>query len=267
MSNYVQTTLFENEESNVNTLISGRRVGLIGKFNNKAALLRRVKEAGADDSSKDGLTRDTQILVIGSDVKQKMWDQLKCYEHDGWHPLQVTEQDLMRILSGYCTEYSMFDNWSKRINIDMSYYNWNPPIVNDDENTNTTIRRSSPLVYDEGNPIYGLEMYVPDIAGVNMGVFRQMIGNFGGYANVEYNDETNVVMLGDETLRKLERGEKDDVILQIESCYNNSSSLMFNVQFTCESDFVNWVKLRVEKYDDEITRELLDVYLRTRTSI
>ena len=87
-----------------------------------------------------------------------------------------------------------------------------------------------------------------------------MIGNFGGYANTEYYDETNVVMLSEDTLRLLEQGIKDDVITKIEKTYNESSTKMFNIQFTSESDFIAWVKRRMKEYPDESTIALLNKY-------
>ena len=103
-----------------------------------------------------------------------------------------------------------------------------------------------------------MEIYVPNRPNTDMGIIRQIIGNFGGYANAEYFDDTNVVMLGDSTLQKLEQGVKDEVVLTIENQYNKSNTKMFNIQFTSESDFINWVKSRMEKYPDESTIALLE---------
>ena len=95
-----------------------------------------------------------------------------------------------------------------------------------------------------------------------MGIIRQLIGNFGGYANTEYFDETNVVMLSAETIRLLRQGIKDDVIKQIEKQYNESSAMFFNIQFTSELDFISWVKKRLEKFPDECTKALLEKFER-----
>ena len=105
-----------------------------------------------------------------------------------------------------------------------------------------------------------MEIYIPNNPNKDMGVLRQLIGNFGGYANTEYLEETNVIMLSRESLMTLEKGEKDDVITSIEEQYNNSSSKMFNIQFTSEPDFINWVKKRLEKYPDESTKTLIGYY-------
>lgn len=93
-----------------------------------------------------------------------------------------------------------------------------------------------------------------------MSIIRQLIGNLGGYANAEYFDDTNIVMLGDSTLKNLEQGIKDEVILSIENHYNKSNTKMFNIQFTSESDFINWVNERMKNYPDESTIKLLDAY-------
>ena len=243
--------------------LTNRRVGFIGKFKNRAALIRKVKEFGASEKSKEGLTRDTQILVIGDEVKQGIMNRLLCYEHDGWKPLRISETELQEIFKGHYAGFDTSPVPTKQINIDMSYYNWTPPVFIDDEdedNADTGIRCSSPLVYGDDNPIYGMEIYVPDRPNTDMGVLRQIIGNYGGYANTEYFDETNVVMLSAETLRLLEMGIKDDVIRNIEKQYNESSTMFFNIQFTSEPDFIAWVKKRLEKFPDESTIALLEKY-------
>ena len=143
----------------------------------------------------------------------------------------------------------------------MSYYNWTPPITSeDDSDEDSGVRCSSPLVYGDDNPIYGMEIYVPNKSNTDMGILRQLIGNFGGYANPEFYDDTSVIMLSEETLRLLEQGIKDDVIIQIEQQYNGSSAKMFNIQFTSEPDFISWIKKRMQKFPDESTLALLDKY-------
>lgn len=256
----IQQDLFGDNATIQQNPLSDRRVGFIGKFKNRAALVKKVKEFGALEKSKDGLTRDTQILVIGSDVKPEEQNRLLCYEHDGWKPMKISESDLQEIFKGHYAGYETAPDPVKQISIDMSYYKWNPPTVSDEDGEDSSVRCSSPLVYGEENPIYGMEIYVPNRPSTDMNAIRQIIGNLGGYANADYFDDTNVVMLGDSTLQKLEQGIKDDVILDIENQYNKSGAKMFNIQFTSERDFVTWVKARMEKYPDESTIALLEKY-------
>lgn len=263
----IQQDLFGDNATIQQNPLTNRRVGFIGKFKNRAALVRKVKEFGASPKSKDGLTRDTQILVMGSEIKQEVLNRLSCYEHDGWKPLKIKEAELENIFKGHNNGYETPSVPTKQISIDMSYYYWVPPVYSDEDDEDdegTGVRCSSPLVYSAGNPIYGMEIYVPNRTNKDMRVLRQIIGNFGGYANTEYFNETNVVMLSEETLRLLEQGIKDDVITNIEKQYNESSTKIFNIQFTSETDFICWVKKRLEKYPDESTKALMDEYILRR---
>lgn len=259
----MQQDLFGDNATIQKNPLTNRRVGFIGKFKNRAALVKKVKEFGASEKSKDGFTRDTQILVMGIDIKQEDLNRLLCYEHDGWKPLKINEAELQEIFKGHSVGYETTLEPIKQVSIDMSYYNWNPPMVSDEDGEDAGMRCSSPLVYGEDNPIYGMEIYVPNHPNTDMGVIRQIIGNFGGYANAEYFDDTNVIMLGEDTLDKLKQGIKDDVITQIETQYNNSPAKMFNIQFTSEPDFISWVKKRMEKYPDESTLSLLAEYAKS----
>lgn len=255
----IQQDLFGDSTIIQQNPLTDRRIGFIGKFKNRKALIDKVKDFGASQKSKDGLTRDTQILVIGSDVKQEDLNRLLCYEHDGWKPLKISEAELQDIFNGHYAGYETPPTVKKQVSIDMSYYNWTPPVISDEDGEEDgSVRCSSPLIYGDENPVYGLEIYVPDRPNSNIGIVRQLIGNFGGYANKEYFDDTNVIMLSDETLQLLEQGIKDEVITHIEKNYNDSSAKFFNIQFTSEPDFINWVRKRMEKFPDESTIALLE---------
>lgn len=267
-TNEIQSDLFGEANIISDKPLKDSYVGFIGRFSKKDAIARRCVELGAinelnkkGDKYLTGLTRKTSVLFVGTNVTSNENNKLLCLQHDGWNPLILNKDDLDNIIQGRYSGYNVSIPAQKNINIGISHYRWTPPTMDEDEDGgNSNIRKSSPIVYGEQNPIYGLEMFVPNIPGVNMNVFRQIIGNLGGYANAEYYDETNVILLGDETLRKLEQGIKDDTIRYIEDKYNNGSSPMFNVQFTCESDFIAWVEKRVEKFNDESTRKLLEAY-------
>ena len=131
----IQQDLFGNDAINQQNPLTNRRVGFIGTFKNpsRAALIRKVKAYGATKESKEGLTRDTQILVIGSDVKQETLNRLTCYEHDGWKPLKISETELLEIFNGHYSGYETPPVLTKQISIDMSYYNWIPPVYKEDD--------------------------------------------------------------------------------------------------------------------------------------
>lgn len=255
--------------------LKGKRICLTGEFRMpQKELSSKLKAAGVDivdrvsdtRSYKEGdaippVKESTNIFVVGNNPNEDSIKRFELNEHDGYHAKMIDENKLYDLLAGNFSEEDIFpDTVEKRLNIDISYYNWTAPIIN---GKTFVSRVSSPLLYDaEGkqNPISQKEVYVPEIPGIDMNVIYQIIGNLGGYANKEYFDDTNMIMLSNDTLRKLKEGIKDEVIIGIEDKYNKSNTKVFNIQFTSEFDFINWVKKRMEIFPDESTISLLRLY-------
>lgn len=255
--------------------LKGKRICLTGEFRiPQKELNAKLKAVGVSTIDRVSETRvykegdaippvkeSTSFFVVGNNPNEDSMKRFELNEHDGYHAKKITEDQLYDYLNGHFTEEDLVpDVVEKRLHIDIGYYNWSAPVIN---GKTFVSRVSSPLKYDEtgnDNPIYLKEIYVPAIPGKNWNTFCQMIGNFGGYANKEYYNDTNMVLLSDDTLRKLGNGIKDEVILGIENRYNKSNTKVFNVQFTSESDFINWVKRRMELSPDESTLALLKDY-------
>ena len=255
--------------------LKGKRVCLSGEFRmpNKE-LNAKLKAVGVEKIDRVSETRiykeedaippvkeSTHFFIVGSNPNEESLKHYALNEHDGFHAVMINEDKLYMFLNGqFSEEDKVPETVEKKLNIDISYYNWKAPVIN---GKTFVSRLSSPLEYEmKGwqNTIYQKEIYVPDIPGIDMDAFRQIIGNLGGYANRQYYDDTNIVMLGDSTLQKLEQGIKDDVIIEIENQYNNSNAKVFNVQFTCESDFIKWVEYLMDRYPDESTINYMNIY-------
>ena len=256
--------------------LKGKRICLTGEFRmNQKELNAKLKAVGVETIDRVSDTRvykegdaippvkeTTSFFVVGNNPNEDSMKRFSLNEHDGYHAKMISEDKLYEFLAGQFTEEDLVaDKVEKRLHLDKGYYNWAAPVIN---GKTFVSRVSSPLKYNADgreNPITQKEIYVPDFPNVDMDVIRQMIGNLGGYANKEYFDDTNIVMLSDSTLEKLEKGVKDEVIAGIENMYNKSNTKIFNIQFTSESDFINWVKNRMEVYPDESTISLLNKYL------
>jgi hypothetical protein len=255
--------------------LKGKRICLTGEFRMpQKELNAKLKAVGVDTIDRVSDTRvykegdaippvkeTTSFFIVGKNPNEDSMKRYALNEHDGYRAKMITEDKLYEYLCGRFTEEDLVpDTVEKRLHIDIGYYNWSVPTIN---GKTFVSRLSSPLKYDkEGkdNPISQKEIFVPSIIGKDMGAFFQIIGNLGGYANKEYYDDTNMILLSDETLRKLEQGIKDEVIIDIENRYNKSNTKIFNVQFTSESDFIGWVKRRMEIYPDDSTITLLNKY-------
>ena len=255
--------------------LKGKRICLTGEFRMpQKELNAKLKAVGVEivdrvsdtRSYKEGETippvkESTNFFIIGNNPNEDSIKRFELNEHDGFHAKIINEDKLYALLNGVFTEEDFVpDTVEKQLHIDISYYNWTAPIIN---GKTFVSRVSSPLQFDaEGkqNPISQKEIYVPEIPGTDMGAIFQIIGNLGGYANKDYFDDTNMIMLSNETLSKLEQGIKDNIILGIEERYNKSNTKIFNIQFTSEKDFINWVKQRMIIFPDESTINLLKKY-------
>lgn len=260
--------------------LKGKRICLTGEFRMpQKELYAKLKAVGVETIDRVSDTRvykegdtippvkeTTSFFIVGNNPNEDSMKRFLLNQHDGYHAKKITEEKLYEFLNGHFSEEDILpDVIEKKLHLDISYYNWSAPIIN---GKTFVSRVSSPLKYDaegKNNPISQKEIFVPPIQNINMDVFFQIIGNLGGYANKDYYDDTNMILLSDETLSKLERGVKDETIIDIEERYNNSNTKIFNVQFTSESDFINWVKTRMNVFPDESTIALLNLYELSKT--
>ena len=205
-------------------------------------------------------TKYIDVFVVGNNPKEDAVKRVALNKHDGFCPIVISEEQLYDYLDGVFSEKDYIPIIKKQLNLDISYYNWTPPII---KGKSFVSRVASPLFYDENgleNPISQKEIFVPKVSNIYTDILFQIIGNLGGYANKEYYDDTNLIMLSVDTLNNLMNGDKDDVIKHIENTYNKSDAPMFNVQFTSEPDFIKWVKKRMELFPDESTIALIQKY-------
>lgn len=221
---------------------------------------RREKEDDNKITFRYEPTKYIDVFVVGNNPKEDAIKRIDLNKHDGFIPVVINEDRLYDYLDGRFSEEDLIPIVKKQLTLDIGYYNWTPPII---KGKSFVSRVASPLLYNENgseNPISQKEIYVPKKASIYTDVLFQIIGNLGGYANKDYNDDTNLIMLSIETLNNLEHGIKDDVIKNIETTYNKSDAILFNAQFTSEPDFIKWVKQRMTMYPDESTIALLQKY-------
>lgn len=250
--------------------LCGLRICLAGTFSMPTLVMnKRLRQLGVEQidrvttiSSESNVVtlpikETTNLFVMGGNVPE---DCIKRYElncHDGFRAVKITEKQLYALMNGEVT-MNIPKTIAKHIDLDYSYFEWETPTLN---GKILTTRRSSPMKYDMTSvqsPIARKEIYVPDINGINVSALRQIIGNFGGYANSYYDENTDIVLLGNQTIDKWRNGIKDDVILGLEDMYNNGPSKTFNIQFSCELDLMKWVAYRLERCPDPSTIKLVN---------
>lgn len=105
------------------------------------------------------------------------------------------------------------------------------------------------------NPVYGIEMFLPDCYGTDKSIIRQLLGNFGAYASSLFSSDVDAVMVDDRLADKIESGDSDSEINKLCDVVGQSAGTLL---FVRESWFIAWSKDRVCKYPDKSSKELLN---------
>lgn len=255
----MSTSIFSNEQNLIQ--LNGIRVCLAGSFSVPILTLgKQLRELGAtyDHATvKNDTTlpvkEATNLFVVGRDAPEGCLARYEMNCHDGYKALKITEQELYALMRGELF-LDIPKTIIKHIDLDYNYYCWEAP-------SNQRKQKSSPYVYDMNSvhsPVYGRELYVPKIEGINYYALIQIIGNLGGFSNDQNYPNSDMILLPDETVEKLKNGIKDSIIHKIEDDYNRGDSKIFNCCFTCLSDFLKWVDFRLSKCPDSSTIELMN---------
>ena len=199
----MSTSIFSNEQNLIQ--LNGIRVCLAGSFSVPILTLgKQLRELGAtyDHATvKNDTTlpvkEATNLFVVGRDAPEGCLARYEMNCHDGYKALKITEQELYALMRGELF-LDIPKTIIKHIDLDYNYYCWDAP-------SNQRKQKSSPYVYDMNSvhsPVYGRELYVPKIEGINYYALIQIIGNLGGFSNdqnypnnnqdvVEFKEESN----------------------------------------------------------------------------
>lgn len=221
-------------EADPNSPFLRRKVVITGTFSiisrkELGALLK--KKLGADvDSS---ITKKTNFVFIGQDPGWEKMPKLDKLIHDGYNIRKLYESDIQAILNGDWEGYHMEGDMKK--NLDFTYEHFVQHRV----------------VFEGGNNILARkELYLGGGLAGDRDCFAQITGNLGACGDYAIYPETNLCVLSDSTLQKLQLGEKDETIRYIQDYYNGGRSTTFELSFISEGDILRFVKERVESIDD-----------------
>lgn len=256
--------IFQDDKMGVSQL-RGLRVCLAGSFSKPITILKKqlltlgvskvdvVSQRSKDEMNSFPTKESTNLFVVGQEVPQGCLARYEMNRHDGFKAVKISENELYALIRGDIS-IEIPRVMVKHIDIDYNYYCWKAP-------SNQYMHKSSPFIYDMNSvhsPVYGRELFVPQMAGINYYSLVQIIGNLGGYSNDKNLPNTDMIMLSDETIDNLKNGIKDSVIQKVEDDYNKGTSKIFGCCFTRASDFIKWVDYRLSKCPDESTQRLRD---------
>ena len=203
-----------------------------------------LEHLGAD--IKKGISKKLHFIFIGDNPGPAKLEKLDKLEHDGYKIKRLYKKDLDAIFSGNFDAYGVDKEISKDLDFTYNHYS------------------KHKIEFQDGkNVIASKELYFANNLAGKAKYFRQIAGNLGAFGDHEIYPETNVIVLSDQTIEKLETGEKDDTILFIENHYNSNKSRIFQFSFISESAILNFCKERCEQYGDEVTMSLYEKYIES----
>lgn len=201
--------------------LAGRSICLLGTFRQTSKALRqRLKDQGAD--VKQGLSRGLHYVVLGENVPADTEDRLSQFAFHGYQLKVLNEQGLEDLLNAQDASAVVPEQIGKDLHLTYGHY------------------LSLRLNYEEReNPLYTKELYLPQ--DVQPALY-QMLGNHGVYANAYIDDTTDVIVLSDASLLRLQEGQTDETLRYIERQYNQSRAQTFRFSLTSERELVEWLR-------------------------
>lgn len=225
-----------------------RKVVITGEFSlERKEIAKKLKAMGADIDT--AITKKTNYVLVGSDPGPAKINKLDKLIHDGFNIRKLSQWDIDAIFAGDWEGYHAEKEVKKELSLTYEHY------------------LKHHIVFENGyNIIASKELYYGKGFEGDFDLFSQITGNLGAAGDLDIYPETNICVLSDSTLDKLQNGEKDETILYIENYYNSNKSIIFDFDFISESDILNYCKERCEQCGDEVTMELYEKYIDSAIS-
>lgn len=222
-----------------------RKVVITGEFSlERKELAKKLKAMGADIDT--AITKKTNYVLVGSAPGPAKMDKIEKLIHDGFNIRKLSQSDIDAIFLGDWEGYHAEKEVKKDLSLTYEHF------------------LKHHITFELGyNIIASKELYYGNGFKGNFDLFNQITGNMGAAGDLEIYPETNICVLSDSTLDKLQKGEKDETILYIENYYNRNRSITFDFEFISESEILNYCKERCEQCGDEVTMELYEKYIES----
>lgn len=235
------------DETIKETPFTDRKVVVTGDFTTgRNNIVFRLKRLGAD--IEPNVTKSIHFVVIGSNPDAIRMERLDKLIHDGYNIRKIYEPELESIFLGNWDDYFVEKEVKKDLNLTYEHY------------------MKHHIGFDNGrNVIASRELYLGKGFAGNIDIFNQITGNLGAFGSPgQIYPDTDICVLSDATVSKLQNGEKDETIRYIQDYYNNEKAIVFDFSFMSESDVLNFCRERCEACGDEVTANLYNRYMVSR---
>ena len=221
----MQYELFSDGDFTQDTPFTGRSVCVLGNFSlSSRALQERLLSMGADFKPSTKVSRNVHFILIGRGAPQDQLEYLQTLAFNGYHPKVLDSNQLDDLLAGHYAPYRVPEKIQKQLRLTLRHY------------------KLFQVDYSKGvNPLYTKELYIsPDMQTPRSELFQQL-GDRGIYANPYIDETTDILVISDQTLACLERGESNKILHYIEDIYNKSRAQTYRYVMTTESQLLSFL--------------------------
>lgn len=262
-----QLNLFEdviNEKATYSHILSERKVVIVGfgKFEKKQ-LKERIEELGG--IVVDAVSKNVSYVFLGEKSNKNKIEEISKLRYNGYSiPILENEEielllsDSTKILDKYINDTAGI----KKLDFTMEHFQKHKmKMYPNGEISIPNMNKEEGIRKEFFNPFSMKYFYYKGEDTKEFFYLSQLIGNLGGCLEKEITTDTQVYILSDSTLEKLERGEKDDAILYIQNSYNNSKAVTFDLTFIALSEVLTFISLFIDKFREKSTIELYEKYV------
>lgn len=243
----MESTLFVTGNGLEGNPFYNRRVAYTGRFTiDNRKLSKLLQQWGAEVNN--SITKTTKIVLVGQSPNPEKMQKIETLLHDGFHILQLSQDDLDVILRG--------ENWEQ--------YKTSDEVVKDLDFTIEHFNQHH-YTFNEGirNKIAGKELYFCEGFRKEKTAIQQITGNLAAWGNFVLSPQIQIFVLSNSTVEKLQRGEKDESIIMIERFYNQNKTEKFDFSFMTEDDILNFARLWIDTYKDQVLDALYERYINS----
>lgn len=243
----MENSLFLAHKDLKNNPFYERRVAYTGTFSmDGRALSKLLKYWGAEVNN--AISKSTKFVLIGNNPNPEKIQKLDTLQHDGFTIRRLTQEDLDCIFRGEkWEEYATSNEVVKNLDFTIEHFNQHH------------------YTFDEGvhNKIAGKELYFCEGFRQDKYAISQIAGNLAAWCNHMLSSQIQIFVLSNATIKKLQRGEKDENILMIQNYYNHNKTEKFDFSFMTEDDILNFAQLWIDSHNDQVLSSLLQRYLQS----
>ena len=262
-----QLNLFEeviNEKTTYQHILSGRKVVIagFGKLEKKQ-LKERIEERGG--IVVNIVSKNVSYVFIGDKSNKNTIEEISKLRYNGYSIPVLEKDEIELLLSDSTKDLNKYINDTAGIkNLDLTIEHFQKNKMKMYPNGEISIPNMNKEEYvrkEFFNPFSMKYLYYKGGDSKEFFYLSQLIGNLGGCLEKEITTDTQIYILSDSTLKKLEYGEKDDTILYIQNSYNNSKAVTFDLTFLSLSEVLTFICLFIDKFQEKSTIELYEKYV------